>query len=106
MMPVGLNATMSNQLDSVTLTLPGLTKAIAEGLNIDHVPTPNGRGARWHHSQVARLLRSEVYGGRWQFGKTGITVDFPPIVSSDQWTAAQAAPVGTRSRGAPTYSST
>ena len=65
------------------------TNQIADGLNMDGVPTPNGRGLRWHDAQVSRILRSETYAGRWQYGDTGVTVDFPPVVDADLWEAAQ-----------------
>ena len=80
------------------------TKEIAHGLNLDGVPTPNGKGLRWEAAQVSRLLRSETYAGRWQYADTGVTVDFPPITPPygkplrTHGSSAQAAPSGTRRR--------
>ena len=71
--------------------------AIVEALDADGVPTAR-RGARWHATQVNRILLNEAYRGTWWYGKvrhtatdTGmrrhgqprerwIGVPFPPLV--------------------------
>ena len=42
-------------------------KAIAEQLNIDHVPGPRGR---WQHSAVREILRNPLYVGLIVYGRT------------------------------------
>ena len=81
---------------------------IARQLNDDGVPTAKLRGKRWHHSQIHRILRNEVYVGTWWYGKTRqvateegrkiyeqpentwIAVSFPPLVDEETWDRVQA----------------
>ena len=54
------------------------TLDIAKGLNMDGVPTPNGRGAGWFNSTVSRILKATCYAGSWTYADTGVEVSFPP----------------------------
>ena len=81
--------------------------AIVEALEADGVPTARP-GARWHATQVNRILRNEAYRGTWWYGKARHTatdsgmlrhrqprerwigVPFPPLVDEETWERAQA----------------
>ncbi len=80
--------------------------AIARQLMAEGVPT--GRfAARWHPTQINRILRNETYKGNWWYGKaryistddgtrvheqprdSWIGVPFPPLVDDETWEHAQ-----------------
>ena len=58
------------------------TLDIANGLTVDGVPTPNGRGAGWFASTVSRILKATCYAGSWTYADTDVEVSFPQIVTS------------------------
>ncbi len=80
--------------------------AIAAALTDDGVPTATP-GARWHATQINRILRNEAYRGTWWYGKARHTateagmrvhrqprerwvgVPFPPLVDDETWQRAQ-----------------
>ena len=80
--------------------------AIAVALTDDGVPTATP-GARWHATQVNRILRNEAYRGTWWYGKARHTatdagtrvhaqprdawigVPFPPLVDEETWERAR-----------------
>ncbi len=80
--------------------------AIAVALTDDGVPTATP-GARWHATQVNRILRNEAYRGTWWYGKARHTatdagtrvhaqprdawigVPFPPLVDEETWERAK-----------------
>ena len=80
--------------------------AIARQLMADGVPS--GRNAaRWHATQINRILRNETYKGSWWYGKarhvstedgtrvypqsrdTWIEIQFPQLVDDETWNQAQ-----------------
>ena len=65
------------------------TLDIANGLTVDGVPTPNGRGAGWFASTVSRILKATCYAGSWTYADTDVVVDFPQIVTPETFKAAQ-----------------
>lgn len=119
-----------NEAEAVTIRLifrlfvdDGLSlRAIAERLNADNVPTYSAmRGgttfgnpvsnSQWYPSTIRQFLRSPVYRGEWNFGKTKmvttydssgkvakkrvasdntIIVAVPPIVDPETWQKVQA----------------
>ena len=80
--------------------------AIAAALTDDGVPTATP-GARWHATQVNRILRNEAYKGTWWYGKARHTatdsgmrrhaqprdawigIPFPPLVDEETWERAK-----------------
>ncbi len=80
--------------------------AIAAALTDDGVPTAIP-GARWHATQINRILRNEAYRGTWWYGKARHTatdsgtlrhaqprdawigVPFPPLVDEETWERAR-----------------
>ena len=80
--------------------------AISEALTDDGVPTAT-LGARWHATQVSRILRNETYKGTWWYGRARHTatdsgtrvhtqprdawigVPFPPLVDEETWERAK-----------------
>ncbi len=80
--------------------------AISEALTDDGVPTATP-GARWHATQINRILRNEAYRGTWWYGKARHTatdagtlrhaqprdawigVPFPPLVDEETWERAK-----------------
>ena len=80
--------------------------AIARQLMAEGVPS--GRSAaRWHDTQINRILRNETYKGTWWYGKarhvstedgtrvypqsrdSWIGIQFPPLVDEETWDQAQ-----------------
>lgn len=59
---------------------------IAEYLD-EHDPRPGGRV--WHNAQIRRMLASRVYVGEVTRSGDTITGAHPPLVSEDEWRAAQ-----------------
>ena len=89
--------------------------AIVEELTADGVPAARA-GARWHATQINRILRNETYRGTWWYGKarhtatdagthvheqpreSWIGVPFPALVDDETWERAQALRARRRTR--------
>lgn len=61
--------------------------AIAETLNADGIPTPEGRP--WRFGAVGRILANPCYAGTYRYGERTTEGAIPPIVSADDFRQAQ-----------------
>jgi hypothetical protein len=52
--------------------------------------TKKAESGEWTGSSVGYIIRSETYAGVWHYGKDRIPLPVPPIVTTEQWQAAQA----------------
>ena len=80
------------------ITMAGIAKKLTEmGVPTRHDTMPKGGGIKkrgwavWAASVVAKILKTEVYIGKWHYRKTDhvkeewLAIDVPPLISDELW---------------------